>query len=228
MKPSQPKLIDCYQSTSILDIVDDAAVEETLGSIGIGSKIHFLRMKRSMGLVELGRLSGLSASFLWQLETGKVCPTLRNLSRISIVFQKDLSYFFRDTKTPSFRKSREKDRIRLSLGLRDAPFWISESLSGLIPNRSLIPYIVEFLPNAYAKSFEPQFFQGHEFIYVLSGNLRLSMSNDVQVMGSHDVAWIDGTARRQYLCESSIPTRVLIISMPAYEEPLRLRLANSL
>ncbi len=34
-----------------------------------------------MGLVELGRHTGLSASFLSQLETGRVVPTLRNLAR---------------------------------------------------------------------------------------------------------------------------------------------------
>jgi transcriptional regulator with XRE-family HTH domain len=79
---------------SILDIVRDSVVEETLHSIDVGSKIRLLRLRRSMGLMELSRLSGLSASFLSQLETGKVFPTLRNQSRISIVFKKDLCYFF--------------------------------------------------------------------------------------------------------------------------------------
>jgi transcriptional regulator with XRE-family HTH domain len=79
-------------------------------------------MKRSMSLKELGSLSGLSGSFLSQLETGKVCPTLRNLSLISIVLEKDLSYFFRESASSSFRKSRERDRI-VSLGVRDAPLW---------------------------------------------------------------------------------------------------------
>ena len=39
-----------------------------------------------MGLVELGRHTGLSASFLSQLETGRVVPTLRNLARVAMVF----------------------------------------------------------------------------------------------------------------------------------------------
>jgi transcriptional regulator with XRE-family HTH domain len=61
----------------------------------IGERIKRLRLKKSMGLVELGRHTGLSASFLSQLETGRVVPTLRNLARIAMVFSKDLSYFFR-------------------------------------------------------------------------------------------------------------------------------------
>ena len=48
-----------------------------------------------MGLVELGQRTGLSASFLSQLETGRVIPTIRNLAKIALVFEKDLAYFFR-------------------------------------------------------------------------------------------------------------------------------------
>ena len=42
----------------------------------LGLKIRSHRLKRAMGLVELGCRAGLSASFLSQLETGKVVPTL--------------------------------------------------------------------------------------------------------------------------------------------------------
>ena len=63
-------------------------------------------MKKSMGLVELGRHTGLSASFLSQLETGRVVPTLRNLARIAMVFSKDLSYFFDPEPQTLFRVHR--------------------------------------------------------------------------------------------------------------------------
>src|SRR5258707_13925765 len=79
----------------------------------IGERIKHLRLKKSMGLVELGRHTGLSASFLSQLETGRVVPTLRNLARISMVFSKDLSYFFEPEPQTLFRVHRAKDRVRL-------------------------------------------------------------------------------------------------------------------
>src|ERR1700744_6397412 len=60
----------------------------------IGERIKRLRLKKAMGLVELGKHTGLSASFLSQRETGRVVPTLRNLARVAMVFSKDLSYFF--------------------------------------------------------------------------------------------------------------------------------------
>ncbi len=74
--------------------VDPETTERFIAEKHIGERIKRLRLKKSMGLVELGKHTGLSASFLSQLETGRVVPTLRNLARIAMVFSKDLSYFF--------------------------------------------------------------------------------------------------------------------------------------
>ena len=74
--------------------VDTETTERFIAEKHIGERIKRLRLKKSMGLVELGKHTGLSASFLSQLETGRVVPTLRNLARIAMVFSKDLSYFF--------------------------------------------------------------------------------------------------------------------------------------
>jgi DNA-binding XRE family transcriptional regulator len=70
------------------------AIEAFIKDKRIGLRIRALRQKNGMGLVDLGLHVGLSASFLSQLETGRVVPTLRNLARIAMVFSKDLSYFF--------------------------------------------------------------------------------------------------------------------------------------
>jgi DNA-binding XRE family transcriptional regulator len=74
--------------------IDQASAEAFITEKRIGERIKRLRLKKSMGLVELGKQTGLSASFLSQLETGRVIPTLRNLARVALVFGKDLNYFF--------------------------------------------------------------------------------------------------------------------------------------
>ncbi len=89
------------------DTVEAEKVEQYIDDKFIGERIRRLRLKRSMGLVELGTRTGLSASFLSQLETGRVVPTIRNLAKLALVFQKDLSYFFRQEKTVNFRSSRK-------------------------------------------------------------------------------------------------------------------------
>src|SRR5258708_16038490 len=73
--------------------VDGEAAESFIAEKRIGERIKHLRLKKSMGLVELGRHTGLSASFLSQLETARGRPTLQNLAPIASVFPTNLTYF---------------------------------------------------------------------------------------------------------------------------------------
>src|SRR5246500_4246250 len=93
--------------------VDTETTERFICEKRIGERIKRLRLKKSMGLVELGKHTGLSASFLSQLETGRVVPTLRNLARIAMVFSKDLSYFFESEPHTVFRVHKKNERVRL-------------------------------------------------------------------------------------------------------------------
>jgi transcriptional regulator with XRE-family HTH domain len=60
----------------------------------IGEKIRALRLKKSMGLVELGKHTSLSAALLSKIERGKLIPTLPTLLRIAMVFSVGLEFFF--------------------------------------------------------------------------------------------------------------------------------------
>ena len=203
-------------TNSVLDAVEDLDVEALIEAKAIGARIRRLRMKRSMGLVELGRKTTLSASYLSQLETGRVVPTLRNLARVAMVFGKDFSFFFREENEKAFHVSREKNRIRLPQGKKDNPFLIAESLSALIPDRSAVPCVAEFLPSFEAAAFEPPTFQGLEFIFVIEGSLNLSTDTEQQRMGPSDSAWIDGSLKRKYQCHGNARSRALIITFPKH------------
>ena len=108
------------------------AAEAFISEKRLGERIKALRLRKSMGLVELGRHTGLSASFLSQLETGRVVPTLRNLARIAIVFSKDLSYFFEPEPKTLFRVHRSSDRVRLPQTGADEPSYFFESLGYMV------------------------------------------------------------------------------------------------
>jgi transcriptional regulator with XRE-family HTH domain len=196
------------KSSLSLDTVNEAIVDALIEAKGIGQKIRRLRLKRSMGLAELGKEVGLSASFLSQLENGRVIPTLRNLSRIALVFKKELSYFFRDENDKVFRVSRGKDRIRLVVG----EFLLSDSMSVLVPDRHIVPCIADFLPGIEASAFHPQIFPGLELVYVIDGSLTLSTEGKTELLQSEDSAWIDGSTSRQYRCHEDRPAKALIVT----------------
>jgi transcriptional regulator with XRE-family HTH domain len=201
-----------FKTNFPVDTVDQATVEASLEAKKIGDKIRRLRLKRSMGLVELGRQVGLSASFLSQLETGRVIPTLKNLARIALVFKKDLSYFVSEENETVFRISRSKDRIRLLVGEEKTPFLISDSMSVLVPDRNVVPCIAEFLPGVEDAAFHPQIFAGLELVYVIDGSLDLLADPRTELLQAQDSAWIDGSAKRLYRCHDDKPAKALIVT----------------
>ncbi len=206
--------------------VDPDSAENLLAASHLGERIKKLRLKRSMGLVELGRKTGLSASFLSQLETGRVVPTLRNLARISLVFGKDLAYFF-DSNDPNaarvFRIQRKKDRVRLPVGA-PTPDYIAESFGILVPEGGLRPCMAEFLPNDEKHSpapFTPHLYPGVEMVYVLSGQLEVARRGEPHTLETRDVLYVSGETQRTYRAIGKKPAQALIISFDADPSELR-------
>ena len=197
-----------------IDVVETAKVEQTIDDKGIGDRIRRLRLKRSMGLVELGQRTGLSASFLSQLETGRVIPTIRNLAKIALVFEKDLAYFFRQDRSVSFRALRKADRVRLTRTSKDGSRFVSESLSSLIPDSRMIPCLAEFKPGEESCDFTPKIFPGVEFVYVLEGALCLSTPTERQRLTHGDVGWIDGRTKRLYSTLGEEGAKAMIVTFP--------------
>src|SRR5881296_3926142 len=89
-------------------------ISDGLGRYSIGEKLRTLRLRKSLGLVELGKHTGLSAALLSKLERGKLFPTLPTLLRIAMVFGVGLDYFFIESEDrPLVAVTRKKDRLRL-------------------------------------------------------------------------------------------------------------------
>jgi len=205
---------------------DPDAAERFITEKRLGERIRRLRLKKSMGLVELGRHTGLSASFLSQLETGRVVPTLRNLARIAMVFSKDLSYFFESEPAPVFRVHRKKDRVRMPQTGVEPPTYTFESLGYMVPDRHMDPYFAEFLP--LPAQVEPKAHQhaGFEFLYVLAGELILRHGDQEATLAAGDAVYFDSGTPHSYHCAGSKPAEALIVTIhqapAAQPQPLRL------
>jgi transcriptional regulator with XRE-family HTH domain len=195
-----------------VDVVEPRQVEASIEAKQIGERIRRLRMKRSMGLVELGKKTGLSASFLSQLETGRVVPTVRNLARIAITFGKDLSYFFREEQHVTFRILRQSERVRLQRTEGTSPTFLSESMSSLVSDGTMVPCMAEFRAQDEDVVFTPRIFEGVEFTLVTEGQLTLTSESEVRTLTEGDVVWVDATRKRQYVCSPGEGAKAIIIT----------------
>jgi transcriptional regulator with XRE-family HTH domain len=203
--------------------VDGEAAESFIAEKRIGERIKHLRLKKSMGLVELGRHTGLSASFLSQLETGRVVPTLRNLARIAMVFSKDLSYFFEPEPRTLFRVHRRDERVRLPQTGADDPSYFFESLGYHVPDRQLDPYFAEFLPVKEGRVPRAHQHAGCEFLYLLSGTLAVRHGEVTHHVEAGDAIYFDANTVHSYLCTGETPATAVIVTL---QHPLMLQLGN--
>ena len=203
---------ESVKTTEAVDVVEPDQVESAIEGKQIGERIRRLRMRRSMGLVELGKKTGLSASFLSQLETGRVVPTVRTLARISLTVGKDLAYFFRDEQPVTFRIMRQAERVRLQRSAGSSSTFLSESMSALVTDQSMVPCIAEFRGSGEEVVFRPRIFEGLEFTLVTEGCLTLVSEAERHLLEPGDVVWIDATRKRQYSCDAGVHAKAIIIT----------------
>jgi transcriptional regulator with XRE-family HTH domain len=204
---------------------DAETAERFIEEKHIGERIRRLRLKKSMGLVELGKHTGLSASFLSQLETGRVVPTLRNLARIAMVFSKDLSYFFDSEPAPVFRVHRRTERVRMPQTGVEPPTYFFESLGYLVPDRHMDPYYAEFIPLEANAEPKAHIHPGFEFLYVLHGELLLRHGDQEAALEAGDAAYFDAGTPHSYQCTGRKAAGAIIVTMhqtpQAQPQPLR-------
>jgi transcriptional regulator with XRE-family HTH domain len=193
--------------------VDPETAERFIAEKKLGERIKRLRLKKSMGLVELGKHTGLSASFLSQLETGRVVPTLRNLARIAMVFSKDLSFFFDSEPQSIFRVHRRNERVRLPQTGVEPPTYFFESLGYLVPDRSMDPYFAEFLPPTEDTAPKAHMHAGFEFLYVLDGELELHHGDQASRLDAGDAVYFDASVAHSYQCGGKKPVGAIIVTM---------------
>ncbi|MGA2352707.1 MAG: XRE family transcriptional regulator [Terracidiphilus sp.] len=203
--------------------VDIETTEQVIAEKCIGERIRRLRLKKSMGLVELGKHTGLSASFLSQLETGRVVPTLRNLARIAMVFSKDLSYFFESDPAAVFRIHRRNERVRLPQTGVEFPTYFFESLGYMVPDRHMDPYLAQFVPLTKEMAPTAHMHAGFEFLYLLEGDMEIHHGEQGCVLEAGDAIYFDASTPHSYQCVGKKPAAAIIVTMHQAPAPMPMR-----
>jgi transcriptional regulator with XRE-family HTH domain len=169
-----------------------ATLEEGLKDYAIGEKIRALRLKKKMGLVELGRHTGLSPALLSKLERGRLHPTLPTLLRIALVFSVGLEYFFAGAREkPLVAVVRKSERVQLPERQdgKDMSYRF-ESLDYPATERRFNSYYAEFFPVA-REHVRLHTHAGVEFIYTLKGTLDVHIDGQEHALEPGDSMYFD-------------------------------------
>jgi len=180
----------------------------------IGPKLRALRLKKRLGLVQLGEHSDLSPALLSKIERGLLFPTLPTLLRIAMVFGVGLDHFFVDgDDRPAVSVTRKKDRLRLPerAGV-DTPSYFFESLNFPVTDRKMEAYFATFPEGASASQVHRH--EGAEFIYVLQGRLQVTVEGEPTLLEEGDALHFDSAAAHSYAQDGDGLCTAVVVVMP--------------
>lgn len=174
-------------------------VDDSLASIG--PRLKSWREKRSMTLADLSALTGISPSTLSRLEAGKRAPNLELLVPIARALGLGLDDIVpRAVPDPRVsRTTRNVDGIRY------------ESLSP--PASAVQTYKVTFpaRPAGITIVPEPKVHDGQEWLYVVSGRLRLVLGDQDVTLGAGEAAEFDTRVPHWLSAAGTGPAEILSI-----------------
>jgi quercetin dioxygenase-like cupin family protein/DNA-binding XRE family transcriptional regulator len=185
-------------------------VTKGLKTYAIGAKLRRLRLRKSMGLVELGKHTGLSPALLSKLERDVLHPTLPTLLRIAMVFSVGLEYFFNPEPKPVLEIVRKKDRLRFpDAPEARTPAYYFESLDFPVPNRALHSYLAEF---EATETVRPHEHPGVELLYTISGRVELTVGGERHELAEGDAIYFDSSAPHGYRKLGSKRSTALVVT----------------
>ena len=174
-------------------------LRQGLDDYAIGQKLRTLRVDKKMGLVELGRHTGLSAALLSKIERGRLFPTLPTLLRIALVFGVGLDFFFigaREHPVVGVVRRRERLRFPEKPSSREPAFHF-ESLDFTAVERRLNAYLADFSPTPLEK-LRTHRHSGGEFIFVLKGTLSVHIGDVEHTLEAEDSIYFDSSVPHAY------------------------------
>ncbi len=190
-----------------------ATLQQGLGEYGVGAKLRALRLKKKMGLVELGTHTGLSPALLSKLERGLLFPTLPTLLRIALVFSVGLEFFFAGSREqPLVAVVRKRDRVALPdrPGARSISYRF-ESLDFPATERRFNSFVAEFFAVA-VESLRRHDHPGVEFIYALQGTLSVHIGEVEHVLHAGDSMYFDATVPHAYRRSAGRTCRAVVVT----------------
>jgi transcriptional regulator with XRE-family HTH domain len=187
-------------------------LQDGLAGYGIGPQIRALRLKKKLGLVELGTHTGLSPALLSKIERGVMFPTLPTLLRVALVFGVGLDHFFSGRDKPLLAVVRKSVRTRLPerVGQRQAAYEF-ESLDYPVTDRRFNCYFAEFF-EVPLDALRPHEHPGVEFIYAIQGTLGLRVGADEHVLRAGDSIYFDSTVPHAYRRNGRRPCTAVVVT----------------
>src|SRR5437588_2934458 len=171
----------------------------------IGSHLRRLRAKRKQSLAQVARAVGISVGFLSALERSQMSGSVGTLRKLAKFYKTNILDFF-DASEASKRQVRPSERKVLEAGAGVRMELLAWG------NMVMEPHLFRIAPEA--GSGDPYTHEGEEFIYVLRGDLEITLNGEEYCLKPGDSFYFESATPHRWKNPGRKETLVLWVNTP--------------
>jgi len=195
--------------TELADLARKEGVEREKESLG--DRIKRVREMRGLTARDLSSRTGIDVDTLGRIESGTVIPALGQLVRLGRALDMKMGYFISpgmDKLMAVVRKDERQPISRYGETKSMEYGYFYESLAPEKANRLMEPFIVTLVPTD-TEEFSSH--AGQEFLYVLEGEMKVQVGDDVEFLKPGDAVYYDSNQPHFVRCAGTTATKILAV-----------------
>ena len=181
--------------------------------ISVGAQIKRIREEKNLSLGAMADLTGFSGAILSQIENHLVSPSLGTLGKLAAALGVNVGDVLGDDSTEPFSIVRAGERKQVShfASTEGVNYGYSyESLGFGKKGRCMEPFIVTLEP-VTVKITKPSAHEGEEFIFVLEGEMQITLGGHTDVLHSGDCIYYDSNIPHLVQTHGEKTTKILAV-----------------
>jgi quercetin dioxygenase-like cupin family protein/DNA-binding XRE family transcriptional regulator len=177
----------------------------------LGSRIHEAREMRGLTLEDLSSRTGISLETLEKVESHRMIPPLGELIKLGKALEMKMGYFI----SPGVEKpmtvvhADKRPAVSRHGKKRSEQYgYFYESLAPEKANRFMEPFLITMVPTEVT---ELSSHDGQEFIFVLEGEIRAQVMDQVEILRPGDAVYYDSGNLHLVKCHGDKPAKILAV-----------------
>jgi transcriptional regulator with XRE-family HTH domain len=183
------------------------------GSNEIGRIIKQLRTRKAMSMGEVAEKIGVSVEHYEKIEAREIYPPLGLIVRLADCLGVSLGELFGDSADSPYcivRRDAGTAISRFASSDGKSPGYSYEGLGQKKENRQMEPFLVTLTPDEVHKV-EPNEHVGEEFIFVLKGQVKVTLLDHTDILNPGDSIYYDSTLPHIVQCAGEEEATILAV-----------------
>lgn len=177
----------------------------------LGDRIRKAREMRGLTLKDLSSRTGISVAALKQVESNETIPPLGELIKLGKAVEMKMGYFISPGVEKPMTVVRAESRPAISRygKARSEQYgYVYESLAPEKANRFMEPFLITMVPSEMK---ELSTHDGQEFIFVLEGEMKAQVGDQMEVLRAGDAVYYDSSCPHLVKCAGNRPAKILAV-----------------